>query len=143
MATVGKPVIACGWGGHTDFLYQTKNQVRKSKSGKKRKKLIQTPQFSEVFFEIGPVGGESIWPGVIEEGTMWCHPKEESYKKALRGMVKDYDKKWLPKAAELSKWVKTEFEPDKQLKMMADAIDDGSEAKAEEWLTSINLDEID
>jgi hypothetical protein len=35
---------------------------------------------------------EALWPGVIEEGSMWCYPQEGSFKMQLRKIRNKYDK---------------------------------------------------
>ncbi len=108
----GLPIIAPGWSGQVDFLYAPS----KTKTKKNKDKL--KPFFAEVEYTLGPVPKEAVWPGVIEENTMWCFPVEASYKLRLRQVRTNYDK-WAEKAKYLQKWVKKNFEWDKQHKMLS------------------------
>ena len=81
----GLPIIAPGWSGQCDFLYAP---VPGPGGGKKKLRAL----FNEVMFDLRPVQKEAIWPGVIEEGSMWCAPQEGSYKMQLRKVRNKYDK---------------------------------------------------
>ena len=102
----GLPIVAPGYSGQCDFLYMpTKSKTKKKKSTKK-------PFFAEIDFTMGPIGAHAVWPGVLEEGTMWAHPTEASFKKRIRQVRKDYNK-WLKKSTQLKEWVCEEFESEK------------------------------
>lgn len=81
----GLPIIAPGWSGQCDFLYAP---VAGPGGGKKKLR----PLFSEVQFVMQPVQKSALWPGVIEEGSMWCFPQEGSFKMQLRKIRNKYDK---------------------------------------------------
>ena len=81
----GMPVIAPGWSGQCDFLYAP---VAGPGGGKKKMR----PLFAEVDYSMAPVQKSAIWPGVIEEGSMWCYPKEGSFKMQLRKVRNKHDK---------------------------------------------------
>ena len=81
----GMPVIAPGWSGQCDFLYAP---VAGPGGGKKKMR----PLFAEVEYDMAPVQKSAIWPGVIEEGSMWCYPKEGSFKMQLRKVRNKHDK---------------------------------------------------
>lgn len=98
-AYTGLPIIAPEWSGYLDFLYL--------KDGKKRK-----PGFARVDYRLDVVGRDAIWPGVIEEGTMWAHPQQGSYKMRLREVYKDYDR-FKSQAKKLAEQVKIDFSKEK------------------------------
>lgn len=98
-AYCGLPVIAPEWSGYLDFLYL--------KDGKKLK-----PAFARVDYRLDVVGPDAIWPGVIEEGTMWAYPQQGSYKMRLREVYKDYDR-FKSQAKKLAEQVKVDFAKEK------------------------------
>jgi len=81
----GLPVIAPDWSGHKDFLYGT---VKTTRKGKTREKI--KPLFTKIDYSMGDVQKETIWPGVIPEGSRWCYPAEKSYKDSLRSVYKNH-----------------------------------------------------
>lgn len=125
----GLPIIAPGWSGQTDFLYAPPKT--KSKKNKNTLKAF----FADVDYTLGPVTEDAVWPGVIEKETMWCYPSEGSYKLRLRQVRNNYDK-WLDKAKYLQKWVKQNFEWDKQHKMLSYEINEPDQSAL------VSLDEI-
>ena len=81
----GLPVIAPGWSGQCDFLYAN---MPGPGGGKSKMRAL----FHEVDYDIAPVQQSALWEGVIEQGSMWCHPKEGSFKMQLRKVRNKYDK---------------------------------------------------
>ena len=77
--------------------------------------------FVPVEFGIKPIPEDAVWEGVLEKNTMWCFPKEGSYKMRLRQVRNDYSK-WKKKADYLKKWVCEEFAEERMLGKMADLI---------------------
>jgi len=104
-AYYGLPVIAPDWGGVVDFLYAPK----KDKKGKEKKKH----HFTKVEYDIKPIQQEAVWEPILVKDSMWCFPKQGSYKMGLRKIYKNYDvaKK---EAEKLQKWVCKEFESNKK-----------------------------
>lgn len=98
-AYCGLPIIAPEWSGYLDFLYLN--------DGKKKK-----PAFARVDYKLDVVGPDAIWPGVIEEGTMWAYPQQGSYKMRLREVYKDYDR-FKSQAKRLAEQVKVDFAKEK------------------------------
>jgi hypothetical protein len=76
------PVIAPAWSGQCDFLYIPER--------KKNGKVKNKPMFSRVEFTMGPVQKDVVWDGVLIEDSMWCYPKENSFKAQMREMWKDW-----------------------------------------------------
>jgi len=110
-AQAGLPIIAPGWSGQTDFLYIP--ETRGKKKGKK--KTINRAYFEEVDFDIAPIPQEAVWDGVLQADSMWCYPRQGSYKMALRKMRKNHDKS-LKRAEKLKVWIQENFTPEQQHK---------------------------
>ena len=88
----GLPVVAPNWSGYLDFL----TMPVKNKKSKKEK---MRPAFVKVDYELKQVQSEAVWADVIIPESMWCFPKEKSFKSGLRkvynehGLVKSQAKK--------------------------------------------------
>tara|TARA_R100001086_G_scaffold207681_1_gene123485 strand:- start:633 stop:1913 length:1281 start_codon:yes stop_codon:yes gene_type:complete len=127
-ACYGLPVIAPDWGGIVDFLYAPK----KDKKGKVKNKA----HFTKVDYDLKPVQAEAVWEPVIIKDSMWCFPKQGSYKMGLRKIYKNYD--IVKKEAEkLQKWVLDEFAPDKKKKFLLDCCYDEERYDIEDWLEQL------
>ena len=113
-AQAGLPVIAPNWGGQKDFLYMP---VKNKKS--KKEKL--RPMFTKVEFALGAVQPEAVWENVIIPESMWCYPKERSFKQGLRKVYGEYG---LAKsqAKKLQKYVADVFNEDKQYDAFVSAL---------------------
>ena len=125
----GMPVITTGWSGQCDFLYAPL-------AGKKKKNKLH-PYFAEVEYDIGPIQKESVWKGVLEEDSMWCYPKEGSYKMKLRQVRNNYDK-WKKKADYLQKWILENFTEEEKYDKFANFI-----LKDLEIESSVTNEEVD
>jgi hypothetical protein len=108
----GMPVIVPGWSGQNDFLYMPDSR---SNSSKKR------PMFASVEYDIKPVQKEAHWEGVIQPDSMWCFPKEASFKRRLREMRTQYPR-FKKNAKKLQKWIIKEFTEEKKYKEFCDGI---------------------
>ena len=94
-AREGLPITTIGWSGQLDFLHH---------DGK--------DYFNSVDYSLQPIQKEAIWPGVLEQDTMWAHADQGSYKMALRKAVKGYDK-MKARAEELKNLVDNKFSDEK------------------------------
>jgi hypothetical protein len=83
MAGCGKPVVAVGWGGQTDFLYAPEKV-----KGKKKKQLM--PKFAEVDFQIAHIQENAVWEGVLQKDSQWAYADQGSFKMKLRDVYKKY-----------------------------------------------------
>ena len=113
-AQAGLPVIAPNWGGQKDFLYMpVKN--------KKTKKEKMRPMFTKVEFDLGAVQPEAVWQNVIIPESMWCYPKERSFKQGMRKVFGEYG---LAKsqANKLQKFVVGNFNEEKQYDAFVNAL---------------------
>jgi len=109
----GLPVIAPDWSGHIDYLYIPV----KDKKGKIKNK----PYYSKVDYDIAPVQKEVVWKNVLVEDSMWCYPKQGSYKMRLREVYKDYGR-FKSQAEKLKKHICNNFTSEKQYKKVTDIV---------------------
>ncbi len=91
----GLPVIAPEYSGYLDFMYLV--------DGKKKKSA-----FSRVDYRIDQIQREAIWPGVLEQGTLWAFPQKNSYKSRLQEVYKDHGR-FVSQAKKLSEQVCEKF----------------------------------
>ena len=112
----GLPILTTNWSGQTDFLNAP---VKVRKKGKKNKyETIMKPHFAEVDYTLAQIQKEAVWDGVLQADSMWCYAEEESYKRALNSVYKDYDK-YKDLAKKLKAHVRKQFEQEKQLDKFA------------------------
>jgi len=130
------PVVAPGWSGQCDFLY-TPYQGKDLK--KKKSKKLQ-PYFSEVDFTMGQVPQAAVWDGVLQADSMWCYPKEGSFKMKLRNVRKDH-KKWKKKALTLQKWILENFKEESMYEKFVDLVHKNEDFDVENWLDGLNIEE--
>ena len=109
----GLPVIAPDWSGHLDFLYKP----TESKKGKIKNKAY----FAKVDYDIGPIPKEVVWEGVLTKESMWCYPKQGSYKMKLREVYKDHSR-FKSQAKNLKTWVCKNFKEADQYEAFYNAI---------------------
>ena len=106
------PIIAPDWSGHLDFLYapstvKDKNSKKKSKARKK-----MTPLFAKVAYDLHHVQSEAVWEGVLQAESMWCFPRQGSYKMVLRDVYNNH-KSYKAMARKLKTHVEKNFSADK------------------------------
>tara|TARA_R110001583_G_scaffold22247_2_gene83617 strand:+ start:5624 stop:6871 length:1248 start_codon:yes stop_codon:yes gene_type:complete len=109
----GLPIIAPAWSGHVDFLYMPK----KDKSGKIKNKAM----FSKIDYTLAPIPQEVVWDGVLQADSMWCEPKEASFKLKVKDMVDNWERH-NKRAQDLKQHVLENFNQDKQYAAFVDAI---------------------
>ena len=103
-AREGLPITTIGWSGQLDFLHH---------DGK--------DYFNKVDYSLQPIQKEAVWPGVLEQDSMWANADQGSYKMALRKAVKGYDK-MKARAEELKGLVDVKFSDEKLYKLFCDKI---------------------
>ena len=89
------PIIAPRFSGHLDFLYI-------SNEGKKELKFLSTD------VEIRHVQPEAVWPGIIEESSMWAYINEDQFREQLLAVVENYNF-YKEQAIELKEYLQTTF----------------------------------
>jgi glycosyltransferase involved in cell wall biosynthesis len=112
-AREGLPITTIGWSGQLDFLHH---------DGK--------DYFNSVDYSLQPIQKEAVWPGVLEQDTMWAHADQGSYKMALRKAVKGYDK-MKTRAEELKGLVDDKFSDEKVFERFCNSIIGKSNVKPE------------
>ena len=105
----GLPLITVPWSGQMDFI------CRPNKKGK------NFPRVLRVDFDIRPVQKEAVWPGVINEDSMWAFAREQSYRRACRDAI-EKEKKSRDEAAGLQKYIKQKFTKENQYKQFIQAM---------------------
>ena len=120
----GLPVIAPDWSGHVDFLY-----MPVKKNGKVRSRAA----FAKVEYDISPVPDAVVWKGVIEKDSMWCYPKQGSYKMRLREVYKDHGR-FKSTAKKLASYLNETFTEDKQYDLFVNNAFGENQTKAFEYV---------
>lgn len=138
-AQCGVPIVALGWSGESDYLHIPKVKVRKSKSGKKRKKHVNVPAFRKVEYTLGQVQDKAVWDTVIEKDAMWAFPSMDSLKSQMRNTYEHWDND-KETAEDLKKHILQNFDADDMKLEMVDSIWEFTEDE-EDWLEE--LEEID
>ena len=98
------PVIAPAWSGHLDYL---RASVKNPNTGRAK---IQS-MFMKVKHKIEPVQDHHLMPGLITEGSEWCYPEKESFKKNLRALA-DRPSQYQADAITLGEIVRNNFSKD-------------------------------
>jgi len=94
-AQAGLPIIAPAWSGYVDFLTMPVDG---------KNKFI--PQ--KIDFDIKPIQKEAVWDKVLVADSMWCFPKEGSFKMKMRSVMEHYNAN-KKKADKLAKWLQEEW----------------------------------
>jgi glycosyltransferase involved in cell wall biosynthesis len=126
-AYCGLPVVAPAWSGHMDFLLAPSNS---KKSDKLR------PHFLKVDHKLGPVPKETLWEGVIQEGSQWCEPEEKSYKKQIRELYKNHSRH-EGTANRLQKHILKNFTAEKMYSEFCEAFAGEQSLDIDAWLTEL------
>ena len=71
----GLPVVAVGWSGQCDFLYD--------------KSLPPKAHFYDVAFDISTGPAEAVWDGVIMKESGWAYARPHSVKEQMRNCYND------------------------------------------------------
>jgi len=110
----GMPVLAPDWSGHLDFLYKP----TEDKKGRIRNKS----HFAKIDYDIGPIPKKVVWDGVLIKDSMWCYPKQGSYKMRLREVYKECGR-FKKQAKDLQSWILKNFSEKQQYQKFIDAIE--------------------
>jgi len=101
----GLPVIAPAWSGHCDFLFMPSKD---KKTGKEKSNAM----FATVAYDMAPIQKEAVWDGVLQADSLWCFPKQGSFKMRLREVKKDYGR-FKKQATQLQKYIIKNFTEEK------------------------------
>jgi len=102
-AYYGLPVVSPDWSGQCDYLYMQEKQGKK-----KNRKTTNKAMFAKVDYDILPIQKEAVWDKVLVQESMWCFPRQGSYKMRLRDVYKNYDS-YKEKANKLSKHLEKKY----------------------------------
>ena len=105
----GLPLVTVTWGGQMDFI------CKKNKKGK------QVPKVSRVDYDMKPVQPGAVWPGVIQQDSMWTFAREASFKRACREILTK-EKFYKKEAGLLQKHILKNFAPEKMYKEFVDVV---------------------
>lgn len=112
----GLPVIAPAWSGHVDFLFAPKRE-------KDTNKMKMKPHFVKIDYDIQPIQKDAVVPGILQEDSQWCYPKNYSVRAGMREMFKNHAPH-LSDARKLREYILTEFEENKQYDKFVKSITD-------------------
>jgi len=104
----GLPLVTTTWSGQLDFI------CKPNKSGKR------VPRVARVDYDVKPVQKEAVWPGVIQEDSMWAYAKESSYKRALKNIL-EKETHYRKEASTLQKHIIENFTPEEQYSKFVEA----------------------
>ena len=119
----GMPVIAPSWSGHCDFLFAP---VKKKGSNKTKIR----PLFAKVEYDLKPIQKEAVWNGVLQQDSMWCYARENSYKKQLRNVYKNHSVH-VGQAKKLKKYIAENFAEQTMYSKFVSAIQNNASTKQE------------
>ena len=100
-AQAGLPIIAPAWSGHVDFLTMPVNG---------KNKFIPM----KVDYDLRHIQESAVWDKVLVKDSMWCFPKEGSFKMKLRSMMDNYGA-MKKKAVQLADWLEKEWPGDEEV----------------------------
>ena len=123
----GMPVVAPAWSGHMDFLMAPSNS---KKSDKLR------PHFLKVDYTLEPVPQETLWEGVIQEGSQWAEPQEKSFKSQIRDLYKNHSRH-QGTANRLQKHILKNFTPENMYSQFCEAFAGEQNLDIDAWLTEL------
>jgi hypothetical protein len=98
------PIITIGWSGQLDYLFH---------DGRKF--------FSDVKYTMQPIQREAVWPGVVDENSMWAYADQGAYKMKLRDMYKKHSKH-LKRSKELKKIILENFTEEEMYSKFCDSL---------------------
>jgi glycosyltransferase involved in cell wall biosynthesis len=119
------PVIAPGWSGQVDFLYDDNNKE----------------QFYSVSYDIRHVQKEAHWEKVILEDSMWCWPREQSAKEQMRQCYNDIlnNEGHVKNVKKYSRRTRKIFSKENIYKAFVDAVCNNEQTKWEQMLADVEL----
>ena len=129
----GMPVVAPNWSGQCDFL----NAPVTNKKGRTKVK----PLFASVEYYMKPIQPSAVWDDVLIKDSMWCYPKERSYKSKLRDVMKDYGR-YVSQAKKLQSYVLENFEEQKIYDNFVSSVNDAVGLEDEFDIEDISFDDM-
>ena len=105
----GLPLITTTWSGQLDFI------TKPNKKGK------NVPRVAAVDYDIKPVQKQAVWPGVIQEDSMWAFAREASFKRVL-GEVLEKETHYTKEAETLKNHILENFTEEKMYGKFCDEV---------------------
>lgn len=100
-AQAGLPIVAPAWSGHVDFLTMPMNG---------KNKFVPL----KVEYDLRHIQKEAVWDKVLIPDSMWCFPKEGSFKSKLRSLRENYGAV-SKKATQLADWLSENWPGEEQV----------------------------
>jgi glycosyltransferase involved in cell wall biosynthesis len=120
----GLPLITTTWSGQLDFI------TKPNKKGK------NVPRVAAVDYDIKPVQKEAVWPGVIQEDSMWAFAREASFKRVLDEVL-EKEIHYTKEAETLKNHILENFTEEKMYAEFVDAVYNPTEEEAE-WTEALD-----
>ena len=95
----------------------------------------------EVDFTLEPVSQQAVWDGVIQADSMWAYADKDSYKNALRNVLRDSEGA-KQRALELKELVNEKFSDENLFKGFVDSIY-GEQIDLDGWLSELEGDLVE
>lgn len=118
------PVVAPAWSGQVDFLYAPKKD-------KDSGKIKMKPHFVKIDYDIQPIQKDAVVPGILQEDSQWCYPKNYSIRAGMKEVFKNYGTH-LSNAKKLKEYIMQEFDENKQYDLFVKLITDCLPVEIEE-----------
>jgi len=136
-AYMGLPVVAPGWSGQCDFLFD--NEMNE--------------KFYNVSFDIGPIPEQVFWEGVLIKESGWCYPREQSAKEKMRQCYqdilrlekdpKDTQDNMAAIAPDHRTYLNDNFTEDKMYAKFVSALGVEEAFDVEDWVNSLDIEEVE
>ena len=121
----GTPVVAVGWSGQCDFLFDKNNKE----------------MFYDVAFDLQPVPKEAVWDTVIMADSMWSYARESAAKEKLRECYNDVinNTGHAAKSEEYSNYLNENFSAEKMYKNFCDSLFSEEQLEWDKTLSEVEL----
>jgi len=133
----GLPIVAPYWSGQCEFLHAPLRTKKNKKVTVKDK-----PAILAVEYTIAPVQDAAVWQNVLEPHMSWAFPDMGSYKAQLRKLRKNHNEA-IGVAKQLQKHVLEQFDSDKMHEQFGKEITSLVDFSVDEWLSSLDVEEIE
>jgi glycosyltransferase involved in cell wall biosynthesis len=126
-AYMNLPIVAPGWSGQCDFLFNKNKE-----------------QFYNVSFDLRPVQKEAVWDKVILEDSMWCWAREQSAKEQMRLCYNDVinNTGHVKNTKKYSQFLKKKFAEETMYNAFCESVDRNIPEEEREWLENLSKIEI-
>jgi glycosyltransferase involved in cell wall biosynthesis len=125
-AQAGLPIIAPAWSGHVDFLTMPVDG---------KNKFIPM----KIDYDLRHIQESAVWDKILVKDSMWCFPKEGSFKMKLRSMMDNYNA-MKKKAVQLANWLEKNWDNEEEVwdKIINNIVDKTEYIDWTTWSDTIN-----